>query len=70
MFKQQKRGSGNNKYNSFFSLCNPKNKRTKRNNLRPNMLFRCGSKDHWIADFTKPVNWKREFTETWKIKNR
>ena len=36
-----------------FSPCNYNNKSTKLNGQKPNMCFRCGLEDNFIAKFTK-----------------
>ena len=63
-------GKVNKKFNSCFNSRIPKNKRTERNNQNTNTCFRCGSGDHWIADYPKPgnpekrVHWNKENTKT------
>ena len=51
-FKQQRQGKGNKKSSSSFN--SHKNKSNECDNINPNMCFRCGSEDHYIADYTRP----------------
>ena len=51
-FQKQRKYKGNNK--STVNSNNSNDKHIKHKSWKPNMFFRCGSEDHFIANYQKP----------------